>query len=300
MPETRSESTARRRLGAVLCAAALCASMIAPLTAAAGKQDENQGRDGAPVAAAQSTRDSATEEVLVTAPRVEALEEFVTEMAAPGSTDQLARWREQLCIAVAGFDTTQAQRLTDHVLSVAEPLDLSQGPSQCVPNLLFILTADADGMAAALAKKHDWALRQESSARLRGFTGSDAAVRWIATIDRCGFGCSLADSRLRKSTAPSLDSMFVIIDATRLAGIGLNSLGDYLAMVALAYPEPQALPTQDSILALFSDAATPQPALTAVDRAYLGGLYHAPTGMSAERQRSAISGYMVRAVASSE
>lgn len=82
-------------------------------------------------------------------------------------------------------------------------------------------------------------------------------------------------SRLRAAERQDFNRVVVIVDGTQIAGIPVESIADYIAMVTLAQIDPQAQTrTYPTILNLFSDNPDDVSfVMTDWDRAYLSGLY---------------------------
>ena len=108
----------------------------------------------------------------------------------------------------------------------------------------------------------------------------------------------LPNTRLEHGTVRSLQSVIVIVDAGRIAGIRVAHLADYIAMVSLVELQPDkdftGIPT---ILASVGEAALTEnasPALTVWDRALLSGVYG--TEQKYKMQRAQVVQQMLRDV----
>lgn len=252
-----------------------------------------------------------SDDIVVTAERTEQIaRQFVGDVsAAPARRDQLARWDAKVCPGVAGMNAEQGQFLVDMISRRAYAVGLRPGASGCKANLLIVVTPDADGVAQAVAREARGLLgvrdRPENMATrgvdaLDAFTSSTAPVRWwhvsqMTTVDGVIVpeppGCGSAATGMHclprpvpvrgvhtsASTREDFRNALVIVDATKLSGVHLQALADYIAMVSLAQLEPGSdTSAYDSILNLFTPAAgraTPV-SLTDWDAAYLDGLYH--------------------------
>lgn len=82
-------------------------------------------------------------------------------------------------------------------------------------------------------------------------------------------------SRLRAAERQDFNRVVVIVDGTQIAGIPVESIADYIAMVTLAQIDPQAQTREyPTILNLFSDNPDDVSfVMTNWDQAYLSGLY---------------------------
>lgn len=98
-------------------------------------------------------------------------------------------------------------------------------------------------------------------------------------------------TRVRRATRQDMSFALVIVDSRRIAGIPAPAVADYVAMASLIQLNPDAdMSRFPTVLNLFADQAagrTLTPAMTAWDRAYLGGLYAATREATNTRQQRA-------------
>ena len=231
-------------------------------------------------------------------------------IAIPTQRGLLARWDNELCIGLVGAPQAQGRVLLERIADEAFAVGVRIGGPGCTPNLLVLVTNEADRAASDLrhhypsvfitTERPERLLRGESQEALDRFLNSDRAVRsWhlsnLASSDGSPMLSVQLNPRDPSSVVPALSSMgssrmasgfqeqfsrvFVIVDTTRLAGATYEQLAGYIAMTALAQVREEdfagRLPT---ILSLFSDLGagrTPQAGMTRWDRAYLRGLYEA-------------------------
>jgi hypothetical protein len=236
---------------------------------------------------------------------------FVDEVAAPNRGRGIARWSESVCVGVANLQGEPAQYIVDRVSTVAEDIGLKPGAPGCSPNVLIIVSADAQAVAQHLVERRSRAFRMGGSgmdrggAALRAFQTSDKPVRWwqvsmpvdsetgeraVRIPGECRAPCSSpmdyapvvnvsSASRLSTQIVDDIFRTIVIIDVDQIANVSIQQLADYTAMVTFAQIDPEADTSgYASILNVFEQ---PQAAmsLTDWDKAYLDGLY------SAERTR---------------
>ena len=266
-------------------------------------------------AMAQSNNNN--DEIVVTGQRLQTvLREFVGELtAAPQhhGENQLGRWNHRICPAVLGLTSAaEEQIIADQIALRAHQVGLdAQGPG-CRANLVVLITPDADRLAEAIVRNmNDWVqprathtLNTLVHAELAAFLSADGAVRWWHVLQTVGadgaaisgqsFGnagaipgavSSFAPPGLLRATRQDFRSVIVIVDSRQAGGYGLNSIGDYVAMVSLAQLRPGAdTSTYPTILNLFSSPTAPR-ALTDWDLAYLDGLYHAQRNANSARQQ---------------
>jgi hypothetical protein len=116
----------------------------------------------------------------------------------------------------------------------------------------------------------------------------DPAVRY-----RCGTGI-VGGSYLVSSTVWTFSRVFVIVDQTRLRGVTVGQLADFVAMSGFAKLKPDArLDDVPTILELFDGAPQAAPiGMTNWDQTFLKSLY--ATDQISKQQRSQIARQMVR------
>lgn len=281
----------------------------------------------APAAAQPSTDDNvvsrppspAEEDIVVTGQRLEALERYVEELTEVRPGGQLARWNDPVCPRALGLDLGQNAYLALRVADTARQLRIPVARGNCRPNILIVVTDEADAFARLLLKKHP---------RLFGAYGNGRPpasavaallaprpVRWLnASRWGNGLGAPLVDgnrnpvffsSRLKLTTRENATLSLVVVDATRVDGLSWRALSAYLAMVALSRPPPDAEAPADSatILSLFRDRDHDQRGpgdLTRWDRALLKSLYASQADRSASSQRREIGSRLKRTLEADE
>jgi hypothetical protein len=239
-------------------------------------------------------------EVIVTAPQVEQTRRFVETLTiAPRSLDQLARWDSRFCPLIAGATERQAEYIADQVSRRAQEVGLRPGAPGCTPNVVILFTAKSDELAQRMFEEDADVFAYYDSVNsatlgrkaFDAFMNSTAPVRWWHVIQTVGAdGVPIrasggqaptvrsSGSRLRSAVRQDLARAIIIIDVTRVGGVPVSAIADYVAMVSLAQIDPAAVdPGLPSILTLFSGAASttnPQPTeMTSNDLAFLKGLY---------------------------
>lgn len=310
--------------------------MIAPLLAALLFSTTPGASLPAGVAQVQPAIPSANaptdlEDVVVEGRRLnDQVQSFVREVGQPSNGRGLARWRNGLCAGVANLQTDAAQHLVDRVSDVARNLGLRAGAPGCAPNVLVIVTPNAQAFTPQFVALRPSLFRvggpgmDTGSSGLRAFENSDAAVRWwhvsvpvdqtgeIAVripgycsgicVSRDGSPMAMAPqiktfaSRLLSATEDDIQRVFIIVDADKISGVNLDQLGDYVAMIALAQINPEADTTgYSSVLNLFNDPEH-SPGLTNWDKTYLEGLYGAVrTRQNPNTARGEIASSIIRA-----
>lgn len=249
------------------------------------------------------------EEIVVEGRNLEdATREFVREIAAPARNRGLARWRDGVCVGVVNLQTEVAEYIADRVSTVATDLGLRAGAPGCEPSILIIATVDANDFTRQFVASRPTLFRVGGSGMdlgrnaLRAFERTDRPVRWwnvsvpvdsdtgqIAVRlpgDVSGNGAGdgsvmqyapvitvRAASRLSTQIVDDSKRSFVIIDVDRLAGVSLEQLADYIAMISLAQVDPDADTSGYSTILNVFDDPQQTPGLTNWDKAYLQGLY---------------------------
>lgn len=230
---------------------------------------------------------SNTADIVIEGHRRGALRAFVERLAESGATDQLARWKEEICPAVAGIDSAEAAWVEDRIAASAKTLGLHRR-TKCVPDLLVIIDPDVAAIAKEIASDFP---RDDGMWRINRFLKSDRPVRWLTVTDECAERCELRNSRIIKATTPGFTAVLILVDAKRLAGISLGELADYVTFVGLSNPRQTAKNPSNSILSLFDSAPVPGAplAMTNRDKGFLAGLYRTQMSASAASQKSAIA-----------
>lgn len=264
------------------------------------------------------------EDVLVTGRPLDAMiRNFVGEVAEPNRGRGLARWDSEVCVGVSNLQAEAAQYLVDRISTVADDLGLQPGAPGCTPNIVVIVTDDADALARTLVTERRRAFRMGGAGMDRGgdaledFVEADRPVRWwqmAVPVDaetgqratriagdctgvKCGGGGGqtvlafapninvFAASRLRTQIVDNLIRAVVIVDVDQVRDVSILQLADYIAMVSLAQIDPDAdTSVYASILNVFDDPEG-SASLTSWDQAFLGGLYAAERNAAAQIAR---------------
>ncbi len=248
-----------------------------------------------------------SDEVVVTGRRIEeAVQAFVSGLSSPSNgEDQLTRWSQRVCPGVVGLRAAQAQAVADRIAIRALEVSLDVDEPGCTPNILVLVTANADAAARLLADEHRVLMgyyggdaNTRGRAALTDFAETPRPVRWwhvsqtlsedgmtIGASGNAGEPATVtlpsgAASHVNRGTQQSLARAVIIVDAHRVGAVPVGLLGDYVAMVALAQLDPDAETAEfPTILNLFAEQAAGRTAVTGLtdwDLAYLSGLYSGP------------------------
>lgn len=256
--------------------------------------------------AADAGPETDSDEIVVTAPAAEEVRAFVDALSQESASGQLARWDRRICPGVIGATVPAAEFLLDRIAVRAYEVDLDVGEPGCRPNILIIVTDDANAMAEGLAgtravAHHSDGGNTRGRAAYRQFAASDQPVRWWHVTQTVGADGNPvgegspptlrvgAVGRIRATTREDFSHVILILDVNRTAGVSFGAVADYIAMAALAQLDPEAdVSRQPSILNVFAerDAGRRGPtAMTDWDLDYLAGLYAAPSNSRNSRQQ---------------
>ena len=247
-------------------------------------------------AAAQSPAKQPEEKITVVGKRLkDFLGTYVASMTQIGPTDQLAHWDRQICPKIIGIDKSQADYVRKRMALIAREVKLKTGTNSCPTMLTIVVSKDAPMLAQVIAEdspSDNWQVRSA----LRKFMNARGPVRWISLVDECAGGCELRNTRLSKSTQPRLQAMIILVDSTRIGGISIGQLADYLSLVALTNPPVDAPTDRRSILGLFggTEADPAQTELTNVDLSLLMSLYTIREEFGASQQRESMVSQMAK------
>lgn len=242
---------------------------------------------------------------------------------------QYARWQGALCIGVRGIpDPAVAELVAARIRAAATQTGLALRGPGCRPNLLVAFTDDAKGLVDQVRSKKPNALPRFNPALFAGLRNASLPVRWWHVLAPAGGGGgagtpdtgALAGASANATALPvgpdaigisSWNSSLIdtnlsvwvkagvaVVDVNLAAGVSLEALADYVALVMLAPmtlpPKPPGVP---SILSLFANTHAPPAALSSWDKAFLKGLYSIQMNRSGQRQRQQLISAMADSVA---
>ena len=259
---------------------ALVASALAALSLASAAPQAAPAQT-APTAQPQSQSQAPTsvEDVEVEGRRSvqtprEQTQEFVRETTTSSFGARPGRWRTTVCVRVANFDPQASQYMIDRIADVSEALGLRSGEPGCTPNIYILATHDGQAQARDLVRRSPEAFRPRiihtapPRSAIARFENTDAPVRWWQNTIEMGVDTSTPvarwpgeelslvratlGSRLRATTRFDLLNVYVILDISKMEGVSLTALSDYVAMISLAQVDPEGDYGQmDTILNLF-------------------------------------------------
>lgn len=244
------------------------------------------------------------------APRVRA---FVSESLYLENGEGAGRWNSPVCPSVVGLQHDQGEFVLARLSQIAQAAGVPLAGERCTPaNLLVFVTAEPASFLTKWSKSRGQAMFGDGTPRaIKAFIDTPVPVRvWYNSSQTAArgaikqdehvttgvFGAGSAatgqmenfgarapyfidpqgDSRIVRTVVQSVTSAFVVVDETRMQGVKIGQLADYIGMYAFARlrtgPHHGDAPT---ILGLFQGAPTQSPpGLTAWDEAFLEALYH--------------------------
>ena len=263
---------------------------------------------------------------------------FVQSFAAPTSKlDQIARWRDPICVVVAGLIPDQGAQVKARVEDVVKAVGGRVRQPGCPANIEIVFTDQPqrllDNVAAHREEILGYYHRHETKA-LKMVTRPIQA--WYVTASESGGGNGAAGLAFSAGSAGSLlqqmhtrvvddpdnppptgcgdshfsvcmrsafDNVLVVVDNGRVQGRSLGLVSDYVVMLALSQPRSldgcNTLPSVIDLFAACPDRDAPD-GLTPADAAYLTALYAAdPQGNKASEQ-SDIAGRMAKILISAK
>jgi len=274
-------------------------------------------------------------EVTVTAPSVKKVPQLVERFGEVTSGDRLSRWAMPVCPLVIGLSPDHSAFIAERMKDIARAARIPIEPGKCEPNIVVVISVDADAVRRVIARKgrgvlnsgsrwpidksqlYDFAKEDGAPAHVfyltgegDAFSGAPVQVGGSSEADSTGafsgfmFGPPVVQGYLPSRLTPKVDDVlqrvFVIIDGNRVVGLTLQQIAAYASMVTMAEVRVNPpLRDVDTITAMFADAkagAPTPPDLTFWDRAYLGALYGVQSSTSASSQRSDMSRRIAHAV----
>lgn len=244
--------------------------------------------------------------------------EFVDQISVRENGDGLARWKVKVCPQVAGLTRQEGEFILERITAIGRAAGVPLAQEQCRPNLYVFVTAQPKELLRAMDKRNVLALGDAPQMAIDEFITVDRPVRaWYNSTITDGVpivGGEAANTsesldvtvgmaptynswdmptHLLNTTVHTFSFVYVVVDLTRVRGIALGQLADYVAMVGLAEIKPAPrLGDANSILRLFAGGATGAPAgLSEWDQSFLKALY--ATEPKAKEQRRLIAASMV-------
>ncbi len=241
--------------------------------------------------------------------------------ASTARLDQIARWRDPICVQVSGLVADQAALVRARLEDVAKAVGRGAQQAGCRPNIEIMFAVDPQALIDTIVNRQEAALgyyhrhdakalktvtrpiqawymtatvggAQSSAGAI--FTGHSATL----TMDRVTddpdnlppTGCG--DSHYSSCLQSVFDNILVVVDIGRVQGKSPSAVSDYVAMLALSQPRSldgcKILPSVTDLFAACPERAAPD-GLTQADFAYLAALYAADPEAKKAGQQSDIA-----------
>jgi hypothetical protein len=226
--------------------------------------------------------------------------EFVAHLPALSGDESLARWQAPICPLVAGLPRLQGEFILTRVSEIAASVGAALAATHCQPNFVIVVTSDPVALLKGWAARDHYRnlFGDNGVIRVNRFINTPRAVRVWYNDQSVGTNGSIvmpdsspsagaqssglnvnqyADAtRLAANAVWVISSVIEVVDSGRMKGLKFGQMADYVAMAGLAeFNFDVSVATAPSILRLFQASDQQAPAgLTALDLAYLKGLYH--------------------------
>jgi hypothetical protein len=269
---------------------------------------------------------TALPDVTVTAARPATAEElagenvanFVTSHSRPTVlTGHLSRWSTGVCPSSQGLSTAFNDFVTTRIRAVAASVGAPTQPAgQCKTNVEIVFSTKPQMVLDQMVKGgHEWLLGFHYPHQTKRLATVNHPVQgWYVTATRGCHGEEAIDealpiggagsvpagclgSRIHDDRSSLIVAAFIIVDSSKVAGMEIGSISDYLAVLTLTQAQPSegcgGLP---SIMDLMAPDCAREKAtsVTAGDIAYLRALYKIDLGEDVALQKTNIENDMRR------
>ena len=241
---------------------------------------------------------------------------FVDNHSALTRLGKIARWEEGVCPTVTGlppnFSKFIAKRVREVATASGAPVNADEA---CKGNIDIVFTTKPQGLLDSIRAKDPFLLGYfDNSSQADEMAKVSRSIQsWHATQTVDARGHALVDSRNNASGGTAQNSnaqnsfgnrlgdglhssyfhAIIVADPTKLGDYEIGTLGDHIAMLALAQPAAEEscadLPSILDITSPQCHKDAPAKALTAADTGYLKGLYQADPGASQRVQKDGIA-----------
>lgn len=206
----------------------------------------------------------------------------------------MARWRDPVCPLVAGLPHADGQFVFDRLTDDLSATNVRLGKKGCRPNFFVVATANPDSMLKAWWH-HDANLnggqtgfvdfigkprpvRIWYNARLRSGDGSPPNTFVFPTYPGTGSVEAFSGGpspQVDFVAVPDLQSVIVVVDLTRVAGLDWHQVTDYIAMAGVTKVALDAqVEGATTVMNLFSASGDARPqGLSSWDRSFIKELY---------------------------
>jgi hypothetical protein len=250
-------------------------------------------------------------------PLVDPTTQFVRERLPESPfSEQYARFHDKICVKVAGlppeFDAFVAKRIADMAAEVHAPLATA---ADCTPNIHVIFTPEPQAQLSDIAKRRDILIGYQFIPQLKRMSKFNRPIQaWYVTRSMGAHGESQLDtwdpdrydpamgkvppagragSRLANGMRADIVHTLVLADANKVAGEKIETVADYVAVLALArwqgLERCAAIPT---ILNRLAENCDGPDGATNADLALLTGLYSVSPYEFGSQQRATIASHI--------
>lgn len=246
---------------------------------------------------------------------------FVGAVLAEAGNDRVPRWADRLCVNVAGVDANTQNGVMRRIEAVARSLSLQVRRRHCDPSATIVFTSDPGALLARIERDRPAFFGAIPRSERDALAASTAPVRWLSWaqlrgasgetpfsfyvdpksggVERPVPALRTIPSRLQTGSRMDLQSMFVVVDVSKVPEDSTRWLPAYLAMVVFGNIRQQhgriGAPT---ILDLFDEnwqpGETTRNGLTHWDESYLQSLYSGNWNMPSAQRRGIIQASMMR------
>ena len=279
----------------------LTASILALIASAALAQS-------APASSAPADASTAVSPITVQAAPPKAIEKqsyrFVQQFAAAPNpeVDQIARWRDPVCVQVEGLPADQDALIKARIEDVAKAIGLPKPRANCLADVQVLFTTQPQAMMDSIYKRREELLgyyHRAKGKQLKTVTHPIQAWYMTATLASGGDpenrtnplreviddpdemgpdGCGVSHN-FTNCVQSELKNALIVADTKALEGKDLGLIADYLVMLTLAQPKSldgcNALASVVDVLAKACAGRDLPDGLTSGDAAYLTALYSA-------------------------
>jgi hypothetical protein len=239
------------------------------------------------------------------------VDQYVTSAVVHHVGESLMRWDTPVCPLVGGLPREQGEFILQRVSQAARSAGVPLAPEQCTANLFILASSQADRLLEELPKKrpglfdttnglgglqhflrtdrpvrvwYNWQNQGDASAAIyivATFLGNSPTVGGAfgpGALSGAGTGIGgyrMPNSRLSLTVTKSINTAIIIVDTTRMKGINVGQLADYVTMVGLAEINlDRTIISAPSVLRLFSEPSeAPVDGMSRWDQALLKSLY---------------------------
>jgi hypothetical protein len=110
--------------------------------------------DPTPAAEVKAPSDvQSSAEIFVRAHATDAVHSFVAQMTQKGPTNQIGRWKDDICPIFSGLGDAQTSMIEQRMAADWQTVGFSPPPRHCEASLIIVFTNDAAFVAADFAKR---------------------------------------------------------------------------------------------------------------------------------------------------